>query len=1011
MAASGLKCLPLKHPQRPRSLSVIVVPDFTKDGTALEHTQAWLNAMMPPDEAQAQFFRFDYRILTKGHSIWRQLSELGEKFLRIFRQEAGTYQLMEMPLILIGRVLNIIAGVVFFGTPHPRTKEDKEWWRLTALLKLVGGLPKSFIGQSEADANAAARICEDFEQSGLEATVLTIYETKQTKVKTSVRWRLRDPVTLVDKVFAETWSKNEELLGNDVSHEGVSTFGPRSRIEQEIKLLVTSALRVQGHTMTETTSPDSAEQMELWPPSVYSDDATSRIFGAQNGSSDDANMGSSLPSNFDVIPSNDIGDYVEDEFASDTWPCYLWDGFEAQHGFVGRDDTFKAIDNCFFTPAAKQPSPEVRQLPCCCISGLGGMGKTQTAIQYANARRQEFDAIFVIRADNSAKLSEKFYKIAPALGLSDSKDKGEKSGEEADLVVNRSKALKWLSSPKFSDSALDMRVKALGTMATRELNWLLIFDNAEPSSFLGDYWPVGNVGCILVTTRDARTGDSLRSQSDITHMQSDVTHIYLDRLGTAPASKLFLQLSHRDPNEVNTKVASVIVDKLGGLPLAVEQVAAYIHGKSMALNEFLALYDRTLLEGRSSETGSHSWSYEIAASWALESLSAMASSLLRVYSFLDPDGIEDSILTNLLTEDHARTLPRGYPKEPLLHINARAELLKSSLIKVNTNASPVTVRMHRLVQDISLARMTTPQRNEVFSFVTAAVFEAWPFTENNWDHQAAVWSTQEALLQHIFRLSHIVESHDVGGLVLSLKRKFIQLLSSGGWYRQERGDFDSGIPLFELGIRMCADSPDDFLGLRADLAFGLGGANCDTNRWSEFLKHAQDQLDYRLRSDAANGISPNSNTAIAYSELGLAQALMKQYEEGVKNCDKAIRIYASQPEVIDHSFFPAFPNIHRALALVGAGRPQEGERGLLDLIAWHEARFGSGHTEFKLGYAWQCCGLIYARSGRPYASIAAYKKALEYYEATVGLLYHRTGNVCGKIAEYHESLSQFDAAE
>jgi hypothetical protein len=487
-------------------------------------------------------------------------------------------------------------------------------------------------------------------------------------------------------------------------------------------------------------------------------------------------LGSSLPSNFDIIPSNDMGDYVEDESESNTWPCYLWDRHEEQHGFVGREDTFKAIDDCFFTPTSPGTATtlaNMQQLPCCCISGLGGMGKTQTATQYAIARRAEFDAIFFIQAENSAKLSESFSRITLALGLSNDVEKGEKSGEEADFVVSRSKALKWLSSPKFSATASGQRTRVLGNTATREANWLLVFDNAEDSSILRDYWPVGNVGCILVTTRDATTSNYLRSQSH-------VTHIYLDKLGTAPASKLLLQLSYTDPNATNVRDASGIVDRLGGLPLAIEQVAAYVYSKGMTLKEFLKLYDKTLQERRN-DTGSGSWSYEIAASWALGSLSTVASSLLRVYSFLDPDGIEDSILTDFSAKSQARALPQDYPDEELLHIDARGELLKSSLIRVKLSETPVIVRMHRLVQDISLAGMTTPQRAEVFSFIVTVIFEAWPFTQNNWDHQAGVWSTQEALLQHIFRLSHIAEAYDVSGLELSLKRKFITLLSSGGW--------------------------------------------------------------------------------------------------------------------------------------------------------------------------------------------------------------------------------------
>jgi hypothetical protein len=42
----------------------------------------------------------------------------------------------------------------------------------------------------------------------------------------------------------------------------------------------------------------------------------------------------------------------------------------------------------------------------------------------------------------------------------------------------------------------------------------------------------------------------------------------------------------------------------------------------MTLKKFLTLEDETLLERRKSDTGSYSWSYEIAASWALEIFSA-----------------------------------------------------------------------------------------------------------------------------------------------------------------------------------------------------------------------------------------------------------------------------------------------------------------------------------------------------------------------------------------------------
>lgn len=84
-------------------------------------------------------------------------------------------------------LLNIIKGVIFFGTPHARLKQREEWCRLTWLLNLAGKLPKRFIIQSEIDAKAAVNICEDFEKSGLDATVLSIYELNPTIIS-SARW-------------------------------------------------------------------------------------------------------------------------------------------------------------------------------------------------------------------------------------------------------------------------------------------------------------------------------------------------------------------------------------------------------------------------------------------------------------------------------------------------------------------------------------------------------------------------------------------------------------------------------------------------------------------------------------------------------------------------------------------------------------------------------------------------------------------------------------------------------
>ena len=89
--------------------------------------------------------------------------------------------------------LDLIAGVVFFGSPHIKKDAPENWARLTRLLQFAGKWPKHFLVLSELDAVAAASICEDFEQLGIEAPVLSIYETKPTKLKEGF-WPIRQQV-------------------------------------------------------------------------------------------------------------------------------------------------------------------------------------------------------------------------------------------------------------------------------------------------------------------------------------------------------------------------------------------------------------------------------------------------------------------------------------------------------------------------------------------------------------------------------------------------------------------------------------------------------------------------------------------------------------------------------------------------------------------------------------------------------------------------------------------------
>jgi tetratricopeptide (TPR) repeat protein len=129
------------------------------------------------------------------------------------------------------------------------------------------------------------------------------------------------------------------------------------------------------------------------------------------------------------------------------------------------------------------------------------------------------------------------------------------------------------------------------------------------------------------------------------------------------------------------------------------------------------------------------------------------------------------------------------------------------------------------------------------------------------------------------------------------------------------------------------------LDLRADIAFNLANIASETNQFKICLKHVRDHLRLRRSLDIGKPLA-SADTGIAYSSLGLGLLLTGDYEEAIKQCDKSIEIYEKRPETLDRTFYPTFPHIHRALALVGAGRPQEAEAGLLGVLHWREEHCG-----------------------------------------------------------------------
>ena len=240
-------------------------------------------------------------------------------------------------------------------------------------------------------------------------------------------------------------------------------------------------------------------------------------------------------------------------------------------GFFGRADVLREISlNILPLKQAENdpPEQEPNEVKTFAICGPGGMGKTQTAIEFVFTHKHRYDAVFWIFADAAAKIAESFSRIALELGLvtADSVD-------ARDHVVTRDLVKGWLANPLKTADPTDDRV-------TDYASWLLVFDNADFPEELEEYWPLDGPGCVLFTSRDplAKHSNYLATNG-----------IDLKSFGIEEGKNFLAKLTMKEDG-------GIIVKALGGFPLALTQMAGVIVRRDLTFAEFTRTYNEE--EGR-----------------------------------------------------------------------------------------------------------------------------------------------------------------------------------------------------------------------------------------------------------------------------------------------------------------------------------------------------------------------------------------------------------------------------
>ncbi|GKT43468.1 uncharacterized protein ColSpa_03649 [Colletotrichum spaethianum] len=391
-------------------------------------------------------------------------------------------------------------------------------------------------------------------------------------------------------------------------------------------------------------------------------------------------------------------------------PCVILDANDPGRIFFGQQRILDAIQEALVVKGTSKGSqPGLRQFALC---GLGGMGKTEIASEFASRNRDNFDAIFWVRADEPAKLDQCFLDISVKLGL-------ETAEEATNQIVSRSLVKGWLANPVKGDTTITEDISSTAS-GGNDASWLLIFDNADDPRLLGDYWPEGS-GSVLITSRDPLAKRLYSSNS---------SGLDLEPLSDADGGALFLKLTGSDivSEEDPEKVAQDISRSLAGLPLAIAQMAGIIRRQDLSLSEFQSIYEedkhRIALYNTKYNASTKAYKHSIATVWAFEKLTAEAKGLMKLILFMDPDIIQENILFDaavLMFASSNFTRPKFN--------EARAELSQSSLVRRDKKTSELSnyhISVHRLVQDAIRSSMSNEEMQSNFETMVNLLWQIWP---------------------------------------------------------------------------------------------------------------------------------------------------------------------------------------------------------------------------------------------------------------------------------------------
>ncbi|GHO76378.1 tetratricopeptide repeat protein [Ktedonobacter sp. SOSP1-85] len=632
------------------------------------------------------------------------------------------------------------------------------------------------------------------------------------------------------------------------------------------------------------------------------------------------------------------------------WPAAYWDvPYPRNPYFIGRETVLGSLRQTL-VPGARTTALTQS------LSGLGGIGKTQVAVEYAHQYGEYYEAVLWIPADSLAVATAAYLRLATeVLGLPEQ--------QEADQQIAAVKG--WLQ---------------------KHSGWLLIFDNVEdPYAILSTFIPSKHQGSVLITTRSRELGTLAHSEILPLFSEEDAILFLLRRSKRINRKAPVTKASADD-----IVLARELCQLLDRLPLALDQAGAYIAENRKSLKQYIDLYHQRrqdLLDRRQAKDLSNITDHPDSVfmtfwlSWeTIQEQNALAGKALQFCAFLAPDQIPEPLVVAGITASE-------HPNNTLATDEALGLLYRYSLVEW----AEQILSLHRLVQEVIQDVLAEEERQQWMGQAVHLVNAVFPSGEYG------TWSECEFLLPHALMCAKWI-------LILRHKKlEGARLLHAIAYYLDKRAQYEEAEPLYQHALAITQEQLETDHPEIGTIFNNLALLYLHQGRYAEAEPLYQRAL--TIAQEQLGADHPQTGTSLNnLAELYRAQG---RYAEAEPLHQRALTIAQEQLGADHPQTAASFNNL--ALLYRAQGRYAEAEPLFQRALAVKEEQLGVDHPQTAAGF--NNLAELYRAQGRYAEAEPLYQRALTIAQEQLGVDHPQTGTSLSNLAGLYRAQGRYAEAE